>query len=129
MGHGWAPHVSSYTPQSLAEHLSKHLSPTQYDLLAGVSFGSSVAALLFTLLPTKPTRVLLAEPIFDLPPFSEDAVKGMYNTTQNIPSEEDILKANPKWVPMEAVLRRMSLTQMDPKAITQLCEVSRLDVR
>lgn len=64
----------------------------------------------------------------DLPPFSDDAVKGMYNTTQSIPSEEDILKANPKWVPMEAVLRRMSLTQMDPKAITQLCEVSRLVV-
>lgn len=91
-----------------------------------MSFGSSVAALLFTLLPNKPKRVLLAEPILDLPPFSDDAVKGMYNTTQSIPSEEDILKANPKWVPMEAVLRRMSLTQMDPKAITQLCEVSRL---
>lgn len=130
LGHGWAPHRPPYTIDRLAQHLADNLSET-YDVIGGVSFGSSVAAALYTLLPTKPKRLVLAEPLFDHPAFDQDKIEGAVDGTKSIPSEETILKGNPTWIPAEATLRRMSLTQIDPEAIRQLFQVrtSRLGFR
>lgn len=123
LGHGWAPHRETYTIETLAKHLAENLVES-YDVIGGVSFGSSVAAALYPLLSTKPKRLVLAEPILDHPPFPQDLIDGAIGGTKNIPTEESILKGNPTWIPAEATLRRMSLTQIDPEAIRQLFQAS-----
>ncbi|WWC88757.1 uncharacterized protein L201_003670 [Kwoniella dendrophila CBS 6074] len=125
-GHGWAPHAQPYNVQTITQHLADHLrnQDIPYEVIGGVSFGSSFAASLFNSLPEnqKPKRLVLAEPILDYPPFSQEALDGMVNTTKDIPTEESILKANPNWIRAEAVLRRLSLSLIDPEVITQLSE-------
>ena len=125
LGHGWAPHREIYSIPALAEHLADNLVES-YDVIAGVSFGSSVAAALYPLLSTKPTRMVLAEPLLDHPPFPQELIEGAIQGTKDIPTEASILKGNPTWIAAEATLRRMSLTQIDPEAIRQLFEVSLL---
>ena len=98
-------------------------------MIGGVSFGSSVAAALYPLLSTKPQRMVLAEPIFDHPPFPQELIDGAIEGTKNIPTEEAILKGNPTWIAAEATLRRMSLTQIDPEVIRQLFLVSYASLR
>jgi hypothetical protein len=124
LGHGWAPHTPPYTITALARHLADNLAES-YDVIGGVSFGSTIAAALYPLLPSKPSRLVLAEPLLDHPAFDEDKIAGAVETTKTIPTEEEILKGNPTWIAAEATLRRMSLTQIDPDAIRQLFEVSR----
>lgn len=123
LGHGWAPHVPSYTIPILAQHLADNLTEP-YDLIGGVSFGSTIVAALYPLLKHKPRRIVLAEPLFDHPAPPDDQIQGMVNGTKEIPSEETLLKTFPKWIPEEAILRRLSLNQMDPEAIIQLFDVS-----
>lgn len=122
LGHGWAPHTPPYTITALARHLAVNLDE-HYDVIGGVSFGSTIAALLYPLLASKPTRLVLAEPLLDHPPFEEAKIQSAVNGTKNIPTEDEILKANPTWIRAEATLRRLSLTQIDPLAIRQLFEV------
>jgi hypothetical protein len=122
LGHGWAPHTPPYTVKNLAKHLANNLSES-YDVIGGVSFGSTIAAALYPLLSCKPTRLVLAEPLLDHPPFDEEKIQGAVDSTKNIPSEDEILKGNPTWIRAEATLRRLSLTQIDPDAIRQLFEV------
>ncbi|WVW84575.1 hypothetical protein I302_106609 [Kwoniella bestiolae CBS 10118] len=125
-GHGWAPHSRPYDVQTVTKHLADHLSnqDVPYEVIAGVSFGSSFAASLFSALPEdqKPKRLVLAEPILDYPPFTKEALDGMINFTKDIPTEESILKANPSWIRAEAVLRRLSLSLIDPEVIVQLSD-------
>lgn len=123
LGHGWAPHAPPYTIAALAKHLAENLAE-HYDVIGGVSFGSTIAAALYPLLASKPSRLVLAEPLLDHPPFDEDKIQGAVDGTNNIPSEVEIMKANPTWIRAEATLRRLSLTQIDPLAIRQLFEVS-----
>ena len=125
LGHGWAPHNAPYNIQTLAQHLADNLSEN-YDVVGGVSFGSTIAAALYPLLASKPKRLVLAEPLLDHAAFGQDLIDGAVGGTKNIPTEESILKANPTWIAAEATLRRMSLTQIDPEAIRQLFGVSRL---
>jgi hypothetical protein len=106
----------------LAKHLADNLAET-YDVVGGVSFGSTIAAALYPLLASKPSRLVLAEPLLDHPPFDEEKIQGAVDGTENIPSEDEIMKANPTWIKAEATLRRLSLTQIDPRAIRQLFEV------
>jgi hypothetical protein len=106
----------------LAKHLADNLAE-KYDVIGGVSFGSTIAAALYPLLTDKPCRLVLAEPLLDHPPFDEDKIQGAVDGTKNIPTEDEILKGNPTWIRAEATLRRLSLTQIDPKAIRQLFEV------
>jgi pimeloyl-ACP methyl ester carboxylesterase len=122
LGHGWAPHTPPYTIENLAKHLAANLAE-EYNVIGGVSFGSTIAAALYPLLAHKPSRLVLAEPLLDHPAFDEEKIAGALNTTKNIPTEEEILKGNPTWIAAEATLRRMSLTQIDPQAIRQLFEV------
>jgi hypothetical protein len=122
LGHGWAPHTPPYTITALAKHLADNLAET-YDVIGGVSFGSTIAAALYPLLASKPSRLVLAEPLLDHPPFDEEKIQGTVDGTENIPSEDEIMKANPTWIKAEATLRRLSLTQIDPRAIRQLFEV------
>lgn len=122
LGHGWAPHRPPYTIERLAQHLAESLNE-QYDVIGGVSFGSTVAAALYPLLATKPKRLVLAEPLLDHPPFPQTLIDGAVAGTKDIPTEEAILKGNPTWIPAEATLRRMSLTQIDPEVIKQLFQV------
>lgn len=122
LGHGWAPHRDTYSIETLAKHLAYNLVES-YDVIGGVSFGSTVAAALYPLLSTKPSRMVLAEPLFDHAPFPQELIDGAIEGTKNIPTEETILKGNPTWIPAEATLRRMSLTQIDPEAIRQLFQV------
>ncbi|WWD04779.1 hypothetical protein V865_002850 [Kwoniella europaea PYCC6329] len=125
-GHGWAPHSRPYNVQTVTQHLADHLrnQDIPYEVIGGVSFGSSFAASLYTSLPEnqKPSRLVLAEPILDYPPFTKEALDGMINFTKDIPSEESILKANPSWIRAEAVLRRLSLSLIDPEVIVQLSD-------
>ena len=109
--------------QTLAKHLADNLD-AEYEAIGGVSFGSTIAAALYPLLPRKPKRLVLAEPLLDHPSFDEEKIAGAVDGTKNIPTEESILAGNPTWIAAEATLRRMSLTQIDPKAIRQLFEVS-----
>lgn len=125
LGHGWAPHTPPYTISNLAKHLADNLAES-YDVIGGVSFGSTIAAALYPLLTSKPDRLVLAEPLLDHPAFDEDKIAGAVATTKTIPTEEEILRGNPTWIAAEATLRRMSLTQIDPDAIWQLFEVSRV---
>jgi len=122
LGHGWAPHTPPYTITALAKHLADNLAES-YDVIGGVSFGSTIAAALYPLLASKPTRLVLAEPLLDHPAFDEEKIQGAVDGTKNIPSEDEIMKANPTWIKAEATLRRLSLTQIDPLAIRQLFEV------
>lgn len=125
LGHGWAPHHAPYNIQTLAQHLADNLNES-YEVVGGVSFGSTIAAALYPLLQTKPKRLVLAEPLLDHPAFEQDKIDGAVNGTKDIPTEESILQANPSWIAAEATLRRMSLTQIDPEAIRQLFGVSHL---
>jgi len=122
LGHGWAPHTPPYTIKALAKHLADNLSES-YDVIGGVSFGSTIAAALYPLLASRPSRLVLGEPLLDHPPFDEDKIQGAVDGTKNIPSEDEIMKANPTWIRAEATLRRLSLTQIDPRAIRELFEV------
>lgn len=128
LGHGWAPHVPSYTVETLAQHLADNLKGP-YDLIGGVSFGSTIAAALYPLLKEKPRRMVLAEPLFDHPAPPDADIEGMVNGTKDIPSEESLLKTFLKWSPVEAILRRLSLNQIDPEAISQLFGVSEPKLR
>lgn len=123
LGHGWAPHIPPYSIQALVKHLADNLSE-DYDVIGGVSFGSTIAAVLYSFLGSKPARMVLAEPLLDHPSFSEEKIQSAVDGTKNIPSEDEIMKANPTWIRAEATLRRLSLTQIDPLAIRQLFEVS-----
>jgi hypothetical protein len=125
LGHGWAPHRAPYNVHTLAQHLADNLSEN-YDVIGGVSFGSTIAAALYSLLAIKPKRLVLAEPLLDHPAFDHAKIDGAVDGTNNIPTEESILQANPTWIAAEATLRRMSLTQIDPEAIRQLFGVSQV---
>lgn len=70
--------------------------------------------------------MVLAEPLFDHPAPPDDQIQAMVNGTKEIPTEETLLKTFPKWIPEEAILRRLSLNQMDPEAISQLFDVGLL---
>jgi hypothetical protein len=122
LGHGWAPHTPPYTIAALAKHLADNITET-YDVIGGVSFGSTIAAALYPLLSSKPGRVVLAEPLLDHPAFDEEKIQGTINGLENIPTEEEILKGNPTWIRAEATLRRMSMAQIDPDVIRGLFEV------
>ncbi|OCF55004.1 hypothetical protein L486_07660 [Kwoniella mangroviensis CBS 10435] len=128
-GHGWAPHSRPYNVQTVTRHLADHLrnQDIPYEVIeggGGVSFGSSFASSLYSSLPEnqKPKRLVLAEPILDYPTFTKEALDGMVNSTKEIPSEESILKANPSWIGAEAILRRLSLSLIDPEVIVQLSD-------
>ncbi|WWC62474.1 uncharacterized protein I303_105070 [Kwoniella dejecticola CBS 10117] len=125
-GHGWAPHSPIYSVKTVTQHLADNLKDQDipYEVIAGVSWGSSFAAALYSLLPDnqKPKRLVMAEPIMDYGPRSQADVDRMLNTTKDIPTEESILKANPNWIRAEAILRRLSLSLIDPQVIVQLSD-------
>ncbi|WWC70679.1 uncharacterized protein I206_104630 [Kwoniella pini CBS 10737] len=124
LGHGWAPHVPEYSVKTVTQHLADNLKDQDipYEVIGGVSWGSSFAASLFSLLPEnqKPKRLIMAEPIMDYGPRNDSDLERMLNTTKDIPTEESILKANPSWIRAEAILRRLSLSLIDPQVIEQL---------
>lgn len=128
LGHGWAPHAPSsdrYTISLLASHLAKHLSQEKYGIIGGVSWGCPVILALLPQLQHPPPRVVLVEPILDLAPLPQARIDGMLASTKTPPTEEALLKDNPDWSQEEAVLKRLAFMQMDPRAITDLFEVSR----
>lgn len=125
LGHGWAPHSSErYTIQSIASYLAKHISEEKYDVVAGVSFGSTAILPLLEQMKYPPKRAVLVEPILDMPPPSDERIKGMADGCKNPPSEEELMKSNPKWIREEAILKRMAFVQMDSRLITDLFDVS-----
>lgn len=128
LGHGWAPHRPPYSIESLARHLADNLAE-KYDVIGGVSFGSTVAAALYPLLSFKPSRLVLAEPLLDHAVFPQAQIDGAVAGTKDIPTEAEILQNNPNWIPAEATLRRMSLTQIDPEVIRQLFQVRVIENR
>lgn len=59
-----------------------------------------------------------------MPPPSDERIEGMVGSCKNPPSEEELLKSNPKWIKEEAILKRMAFVQMDSRLITDLFDVS-----
>lgn len=72
-----------------------------------------------------PARAVLVEPILDMPVPSDERVAEMVSGCDNPPSEEELLKANPKWIKEEAILKRLAFVQMDSRLISDLFDVSR----
>lgn len=125
LGHGWAPRSSKpYTIPLIASHLATHISTEKYDVIAGVSIGSTAILPLLTQLKYPPARAVLVEPVLDIPAASDEHIAEMIRKCAEPPSEDELLKSNPKWVREEAILKRLALVQMDPRLIRDLHDVS-----
>lgn len=139
LGHGWAPRSTSlpsasdstptaeagrYTIPLISSHLAQHLSSTKYDVIAGVSFGSTALLPLLTSFKHPPARAVLVEPILDMPPVGPERVAAMVKGVETPPSEEEVAKMNPTWSREECVLRRMGVLQLDKRVVGDLFDVS-----
>ncbi|KAI9638290.1 Alpha/Beta hydrolase protein [Dioszegia hungarica] len=123
LGHGWAPHAPSserYTVPLLASYLAQHVSKEKYDVVAGVSFGSTAILPLLAQMQHPPARAVLVEPILDMPCPTPERIAEMLGSCSDPPSEEKLMQSNPKWIREEAILKRMAFVQMDSRLITEL---------
>ena len=113
----------------ISAHLAEHLSSTSYDVVAGVSFGSTALLPLLTAFKHPPARAVFVEPILDMPPVPADRVEGMVKGVQNPPTEEAVAEMNPTWSREECVLRRMGVLQLDKRIVGDLFDVSETPLR
>jgi hypothetical protein len=109
----------------MAQYLADHLEGG-YDLIASVSFGSTVVSSLLPLLNHTPERLVLVDPVFDMVPYSPEQIAQMISQTAKPVSEEDLLRKNPAWTTQDAIVKRLASVSCDPTVIGQLFEVSRV---
>jgi hypothetical protein len=111
----------------MAQYLADHLEEG-YDLIASVSFGSTVVCSLLPLLNSKPRRLVLVDPVLDMVPYSPEQIAQMISQTAKPVSEEDLQRKNPAWTKQDAIVKRLASVSCDPTVIGQLFEVSRSHV-
>lgn len=99
----------------------------RYDIVAGISFGSTILAAVLHLLEARlyPTRAVLGDPVLDMDctAYPHSRQEGMTREAHPFPLEEDLVKL-PGWSRQDAILKRWSLTRTEPDAVYGLFKVS-----
>jgi len=103
-GHGDSPATSSYRLAELVSDL--HELGGGWDLLIGHSIGGLLAATAAAADQTFARRVLLVDPVLDLPEeIAEQAIQAQLDQCRSTPGVEEMLAANPHWHPQDAIAK------------------------
>lgn len=127
-GHGFGDKLEQYSFQGFVDCLHQHMQQAQrYDIVAGISFGSTILAALLHLLDAKlcPSRAILGDPVLDMDctPYPLSRRKGMTQNADPFPGEDDLARL-PGWSRQDAMLKRWNLTRAVPEAVYALFQVS-----
>jgi len=115
LGHGSARCSSDYTVAALVEELRPLLTAGgndhPYDIVIGHSLGGVVAAALFPFLKSsRPVRVVLVDPPFEMPPGSAASYKKLFGDMIGNPkTPEAYLKEFPLWTREDAIFFSTSI--------------------
>ncbi len=103
-GHGASPMTATYRIDELVSDL--HELGTGWDLLIGHSFGGLLAATACAGGTEFAHRVVLLDPVLEVPDeMREQVIQAQLNEHRSTAGVEELLAANPRWHPQDAVSR------------------------